>query len=367
MSGPSRRGIVSSFVMVLPVAAGVVAAPGLTRDANQIPSEELRRYPPIAIAWGERGHVRYTGAGALYVVRPDETEPRLVRSSWPARRGWTVNGVYEVEWSPGRRQIGVVVALWDGDPLPQVAVVSRDGRHVRRLASPSFDDGGLEWSPNGRALVYHDYNGGELRIVDPKTGRTVRIWKSPDDPLTNPRWSPDGRRIVAERRRGIVTLAADGTDVRRLTSSRGDAAPTWSPDGRRIAFVRTKPAKDVWLIGADGKGLRRLTRSAGAGSPIWSPDGSSILFTEKRGGEGDVTYVGLVRLDGGAPERLTSDGLSSAIAWSPDGRKILSLRRTSRDWDSSWTELWVLDADGGRPTRLPFNESAWSVADADWR
>jgi Tol biopolymer transport system component len=361
-----RHGTAALLATVVGLSTPVVATSAGPNQTAEIPSEELRRYPPIAIAWGERAHVRYTGAGHLYVVRPDQTEPRLVRSSWPARRGVTVNGVYEVEWSPGRRQIGVVIALYDSDPLPQVAVVSRDGRRVRRLARPSFDDGGLAWSPNGRALAYHDYNGGELRTVDPETGKTVRIWRSPDDPLVDPKWSPDGRRIVAESRQGIVTLAADGSDVRYLTRTRGDVAPAWSPDGRRIAFVRRKPTKDVWVVGADGRGLRRVTRSAGAADPIWSPDGSSILFTETRGREGEVTQVRLVRADGRGSRRLTSDGLSSAIAWSPDGRKILYLRRSSNDRYSNWTELWAMDADGGRPTRLPFNKAAWAVADADW-
>ena len=29
-------------------------------------------------------------------------------------------------------------------------------------------------------------------------------------------------------------------------------------------------------------------------------------------------------------------------------------------------ELWVMDADGGRQTRLPFNRSALEVVAADW-
>ena len=70
------------------------------------------------------------------------------------------------------------------------------------------------------------------------------------------------------------------------------------------------------------------------------------------------------------------------MGWSPDGRKILIIREVSdkerlatkpakvkkadRELYRPWFELWVMDADGGRPTRLPFNRKHWSVVDADW-
>ncbi len=69
---------------------------------------------------------------------------------------------------------------------------------------------------------------------------------------------------------------------------------------------------------------------------------------------------------GGADRRKIAPANAVALGWSPDGRKILFKREVSGKKDESWWELWVMDADGGRPTRLPFNRKHWSVVTADW-
>jgi len=187
--------------------------------------------------------------------------------------------------------------------------------------------------------------------------------------------SPDGRRlVVAVDLRGMVSMSFDGADVVRLTFG-DDIEPRWSPDGRRIAFVR---GGNIYVVGADGRGLRRLTDLPGlnaydhgiaGAAPVWSPDGRSLLFGRARhDAYVNLSDVHVVRADGRNAHRLTSDGLSVPTGWSPDGSKILFERET---WDEdrpkkTWWELWIMDADGGRQTSLPFNRPRWSVVSADW-
>ncbi len=80
-------------------------------------------------------------------------------------------------------------------------------------------------------------------------------------------WSPDGERIAFlhavedTRDADISTMAADGSDVRRLTDEPGvDAFPTYSPDGTKIAFQSDRAGKvDIYVMDADGSKVVRLT------------------------------------------------------------------------------------------------------------
>ena len=100
----------------------------------------------------------------------------------------------------------------------------------------------------------------------------------------------------------IYTIAADGTDERRVTTI---PDVIWDPDKPPRAYIRTVE---------------------------WSPDGSKILFVENRDLVGDDCYspstegIYVVGADGSGPEGL---GISdprvywySAAAWSPDGSRI---------------------------------------------
>ena len=368
-------GAVAAAVLVLAVAGGAVwlIAP---RDTPQIPIGELRDYPPIALVWAERQRAKSYGSGDLYVVRMDGTGLRRLKA-WPQeiRTGRTY-GTFDAKWSPDRKHIALTLSVYCFDPCGQVAVVSSGGRSLRKLSE--VDDvrasvANTAWSPDGRSLVYW-YDSG-LWTFSPKVRKVERIWGSSldsfGDYIVAADWAPDGQYLAAAtEKRGIVKMTPDGRNIVVLTHG-DDSDLRWSPDGRVIAFTRGRP-QSIYLIGADGQGLHRLTSGGLSASPVWSPDGRLLAFT--RVTERDAEYeedVYVVGADGRNLRRLTSGASASAIAWSPDG-KIFFLREA---WDEEtplgepynpWWELWVMDADGGRQTRLPFNRSGWSVISADW-
>lgn len=91
----------------------------------------------------------------------------------------------------------------------------------------------------------------------------------------------------------IYSIGADGTDLRRLTSSRGlDAHPAWSPDGEWIAFASARtapldelllhpdngqPNGEIFVMRPDGSDVRRLTENQWEDStPAWKPLGPSL-------------------------------------------------------------------------------------------
>lgn len=173
----------------------------------------------------------------------------------------------------------------------------------------------------------------------------------------NPTWSPDGQRLVFERAaavggESIFTLAADGTELRRLTSGSLDSTPVWSALGA-IAFVRdanfeldTAPSGSIYALGADGSGLHALTTTGRDSSPNFSAGGHRIVFARTTGAQ---SWIYVMRADGTHVHRLTHGRLSDVTpAWSPDGRFIVFSRGDFR----MGFRIWVMRADGRRPHRV---------------
>jgi Tol biopolymer transport system component len=373
----TRRVALASMVAVIVLAgAGLTAwwlglrepnraAPGertqaVQRKPERISPEELRRYPPILVLWAASDRAEHTASGDLYVVRPSRAGARRVKGWKPyyeSRRDGPY-GAYEARWSPDRKLIALNLSEWYGDPYGRVAVVSPDGRVLRKLDhADAFAN--VAWSPDGRALVYS--SGGDVRTVSPQSEKRTRIFRS-SAYLSGTDWAPHGRHVVAGTANGVVKVS-HGAKAVKLTRGR-DEEPAWSPDGRAIAFVRARGAygdlHDVYVVRADGQGLRRLV--ANAREPLWSPNGQSILFTEtKEIDEGVLDSDGRIGVIGSDGRRRRTLASGDALAWAPDGKKILFERQGRRG-----SELWVMDADGKRQTRLQFGRPGWSVITADW-
>lgn len=160
----------------------------------------------------------------------------------------------------------------------------------------------------------------------------------------------------------IYTIEADGSHLRRLTSSnQQDYAPVWSPDGQKIAFLQTSyvfdhpapiapPPHYVYVINADGSGLRDLTPFSGSqffGPPVWSPDGRWLALscardhTDETGGQ-----LCILAGDGSSLRSLLPKEIAatSQPIWSPDGKEIAFIGNPSGK-PGSYT-LYAINADG---------------------
>lgn len=153
--------------------------------------------------------------------------------------------------------------------------------------------------------------------------------------LHPPQWSPDGQRLafIAVTREGegreaepsLYTVRADGTEFQRLTAA--VSPPSWSPDGLRLAVARPVGADAVELITlqADGTDVRPVTTGESGPRPAeawietmaWSPAGDQILYSCGAGfcvtdTDGTSVDESLLYTRGGQP----------VAAWSPDGSRI---------------------------------------------
>lgn len=176
---------------------------------------------------------------------------------------------------------------------------------------------------NGKIAFWRDAS---LFLMDPDGSGRHRLTNFPSG---IPRWSADGRRLVFSCRptlqQGICTMNADGSDLRLVTSKKGQVPGDWSPDGTAIALDWYKPStgRQVYVMSADGSRIRRLTSEGIFNeAPSWSPDGASIAYSA-------AGKLVVMNADGTDPRVVTDPprGLADSWPdWSPDGKKLVFVR-----------------------------------------
>jgi Tol biopolymer transport system component len=138
-----------------------------------------------------------------------------------------------IAWSPDGRQIvfGRNVSDNSGTCIAPSAiyVVNVDGSNLRRITPAGYCDDDGSWSPDG-SLIAFVTNDGTIYTVHPDgTGLTpLALATATQAYAGDVAWSPDGRQIVfilstrdagGAMINGLGTANADGTNVRRITSS----------------------------------------------------------------------------------------------------------------------------------------------------
>ncbi len=218
--------------------------------------------------------------------------------------------------------------------------------------------GGMEWSDDGKALLYT--SGGDVFVIHTDTGKWDQVTKTPE-PEIDAKLSPDGRMVAF--RRGWDLYAVDVATKKETRLTRGGAATLrnggtdwvypeelylgtafwWSPDSKSVAYLQFDMSREPLFPHADLLPVRAL----------YEPE------RYPQAGENNATiHLGVVSASGGATRWLeignTRDSyLAARAGWMPDSRSVYVLR-TNRVQNHD--ELFSIDVETGAATTI-FKES----------
>ncbi|MFQ5525996.1 MAG: hypothetical protein ACE5GX_07005 [Thermoanaerobaculia bacterium] len=264
----------------------------------------------------------------------------------------------------GRRGVSLTSIAFHSDRAAsggrEIYLMDYDGFNQRAITAHQTLSMSPDWSPGSDFVAYVSYLAGAPGIhrVELRTGRKAPVMTSGDF-NSSPAYSPDGNSIVFSRSVGrgnteIFLCNADGSNLRRLTNSRGiDTNPTWSPTGREIAFTSSRSGTpQIYVMSAEGADLRRVTflgrYNDGA---AWSPDGTKLAHSARRQDHSfDIAITDLVTLETrylteGAP------GSHESPSYSPDGKKLVYAANLSSR-SGTTTQIFTMDLDGGGRRQL---------------
>jgi len=267
-------------------------------------------------------------------------------------------------------------------PQSALFVVPITGGAPTQLTAWGEQIGRLDWTPDGREILYPQLDTSGMRIFRiaasagrtptpvaglpigvnmlsvsrPRTGQTYRLalgYGQPDIGLrlidlesatqagvfatATPfcdstrvdmpgRFSRDGSRLAFESDRNgdaqIWVAGRDESDLRSVTAPKASFVNvgSWSPDGRFVAVVGLAGGNsNIYVVSTDGGPARRLTNGPAVDNdPEWSRDGAWIYYASSASGRSEIWKI---RAAGGAPVRLTTQG-GFEPRESPDGRTI---------------------------------------------
>ena len=321
----------------------------------------------------------------------DPTSDRLVLSTFPEPGGkngllllslkslesrpiaTTQDGIHG-DTLPAYAPDGRLIAFARGDAigLQDIYLVDAGGEKLRRLTSTRKKIRGLDWTPDGEALIVScgPAPTGEFRLYRVSLDDGALCWlpTSGRRVLEPSLATQDGCLVYQEEeyhchltRMPISRSPVRAEDLPRFApSSRSDYGARYSPSGNRVAFISMRSgAAEVWICDGDGKNPRQVTSFGGAyvENVRWSYDEDRVAFNAT---PGDYSAVYVAEIETGMTRRVTSlDRHEEFLCWSHEKNQLYYKGRHEESWQTYRATL------GGEEEELVLPFELYMLSESD--
>ena len=268
------------------------------------------------------------GQGGMFVIGPQEFEPRRERAEW----GYMLGGSRLLVAPRVQRRDTAVTHLPTGRewslPTTTTPVFSNDATAVAYTASGVGSPGG------------------------PSTGAGSSGWSNSAFGLTQ-----------------VMIARADGEDGRKIRLPINGSVQAWIPapdDGGNVRLLLSgrRAAPDdpsYWAYDTRDESLIELARSKRLTGLLASPDGTWIAHVAMWNRKGDQDGLWVTRTDGSRRRRVSMIG---GYRWTSDNRLLVIPHRATR---SASHEVWEVSPETGDVRRLTDpSTTPFQIANFDW-
>jgi dipeptidyl aminopeptidase/acylaminoacyl peptidase len=268
-----------------------------------------------------------------------------------------------IDQKKNRRESSIWIVPADGSAAP------------RRFSAEGFSSNSPRWSPDGKTLAFLSARASDLPAGEaPKSqifllpiaggGEAIALTRLKNG-VQSYQWSPEGSRIVVVSTSGPMdgVAAADRkSDVRHYTHIQYKFNDTgWFDDKRR----------HLWAVSVPGGDTKQITEGQDWNDtdPQWSPDGARIAFVSDRTGKAydnsHNTDVWVIPAAGGTPTKISDHAFEDeSPRWSPDGKQILFTGQTAVH---QFPKLYLADSSAGGASQLAVKDLDTLPGELRWQ
>jgi tricorn protease len=282
---------------------------------------KLTTHPVRHLSISDKNTLCYSYNGEVYTLADGAAPKKLdVKIYNDGRAGVeknvSINGnVTEFAISPNGKEIAFITR-------GEIFVTSVEGTQTKRITNTPQQERMVEWSPDGRSIIYaaerNDnwdiFRSTITRKEEPYFYASTIITEEPviatAEEEYQPKYSPDGKEVAYVAERNILkvyNVASKKTRVllpegRNYSYADGDWNFNWSPDGK---WIISDDGEGNWFTGnaamikSDGSNgiVHPMKSGFGQGNLKWSMDGKVITWTSSKEGRKSLAMQGSREVD----------------------------------------------------------------------
>jgi Tol biopolymer transport system component len=159
-------------------------------------------------------------------------------------------------WSLDGRVLAIAFrrAVASGISESEIYTFDEIGSNLRKLTDRNGNIDAINWTPDGKSIVFTDLDENVIYSVTIETGEIKRLGEG-----IAPTLSPDGTHLAYSKwNTDIHVVDINGQNVSQITSMNGRPY-RWSPDGNTIVFIQQL---SIWIASKEGSWKKELIKGA---------------------------------------------------------------------------------------------------------